>query len=139
MAKIIFDGKGIILGRLGTQVAKELLKGNEVIVINSREVIVSGRKEIVVKRILQKQQMGRGGSMKGPKYPKVADRLLKRMIRGMLPWDRAKGKEAYKRLRCFVGNGDVKDEELKNTRKLNIKKPLKSATMNEIVKALKSE
>ena len=139
MAKIIFDGKGVILGRLGTQVAKELLKGNEVIVINSGGVVVSGSKEVVVKRIIQKQQMGRGGSMKGPKYPKVADRLLKRMIRGMLPWDRAKGKEAYKRLRCFVGNGTVKEEELKNTRKLNQKKPLKSADMNEIVRALKSE
>tara|TARA_Y100000310_G_scaffold207084_1_gene207545 strand:+ start:135 stop:554 length:420 start_codon:yes stop_codon:yes gene_type:complete len=139
MAKIMFDGEGAILGRLGTQVAKELLKGNEVVVVNSAKVIISGRKEIVVEKITRKQQMGRGGSMKGPKYPKSADRLLKRMIRGMLPWDRAKGKEAYKRLKCFIGSGDLKDEELKNSRKLNIKKPLKSATLGEVVKALKSE
>jgi len=139
MAKIIIDGRGIILGRLGTQVAKELLKGNEVIVVNSREVIISGKKELVVEKIRRKQRMGRGGSLKGPKYPKVADRLLKRMIRGMLPWDRAKGREAYKRLKCFVGEGNVKEEELKNAKKLNQKKPLKYVTLREVAGALKTE
>ena len=139
MARIIVEGENAILGRLGTFVAKELLKGNEVVVVNSEKVIVSGKKEVVVEKIRQKQQMGRGGSMKGPKYPKVADRLLKRMIRGMLPWDRTKGREAYKRLRCFIGPGNLKEEELKNAKKLNHKKLYKSATMAEIVQRLKSE
>jgi len=139
MARIIIEGENAILGRLGTVVAKELLKGNEVVVINSEKVIVSGKKEIVVGRIRQKQQMGRGGSLKGPKYPKVADRLLKRMIRGMLPWDRTKGREAYKRLRCFVGSGNLEEEDVKNARKLNHKKLDKFATMKDIVRLLRSE
>lgn len=138
MARVIFDGAGAVLGRLGTIVAKELLKGNEVIVINSESVIVSGKKDLIVDNIKRKQRMGRGGSMKGPKYPKSVDRLLKRMIRGMLPWDRAKGREAYKRLKCFVSDGGLKEDELKTIKKLNWKKPYRYSTMREIVGALKS-
>jgi large subunit ribosomal protein L13 len=139
MKKVIIDGNNAILGRLGTVVAKELLKGNEVVVINSEKVVISGKKGLVVEKIRQKQRMGRGGSMKGPKYLKVADRLLKRMIRGMLPWDRAKGREAYKRLRCYIENGNLKEEDLKDAIKLNHKKPHKTSTMKEIVSLLKSE
>ena len=80
--------------------------------------------------------MGRGGSLKGPKISKMPDRLLKRMIRGMLPWDRSKGREAFKRLRCYVGSGDLKEEDLKNVKKLKHKKPYKYSTIKEISERL---
>jgi large subunit ribosomal protein L13 len=65
--------------------------------------------------------------------PKSPERLLKRMIRGMLPWDRTRGVEAWKRLICHVGNpGEVKD-----AKKLNIKKPFKYMTLEEVCKILK--
>lgn len=136
-SKIIIDGKGAILGRLGTYVAKELLKGNFVNIINSEEVIVSGKKDIIVEKIRTRQRMGRGGSLKGPKYPRVEDKLLKRMIRGMLPWNKPRGREAYKKLRCYIGTEIFKEEDLKNIKKLEHKKPYRFASMKEITKALK--
>ena len=135
MAKIIVDGKDAILGRLGSFVAKELLKGNSVDVINSEGVIVSGSKDVIVKKIQLKREMGRGGSLKGPKYIRQADRLLKRMIRGMLPWDRAKGREAHKRLKCYVGSGEVKEGQ--EVKKIEHKRPNKYSTIKEIVRALR--
>jgi large subunit ribosomal protein L13 len=136
MAKIIVDGKDAILGRLGSFVAKELLKGNSVDVINSEEVIISGSKEFVVKKIQLKRDMGRGSSLKGPKYIRQADRLLKRMIRGMLPWDRAKGREAHKRLRCYIGEGEVKKED-QEVKKMDHKRPIRYSTIKEVARALK--
>jgi large subunit ribosomal protein L13 len=131
MSKIIYDGEDCVFGRLASVVAKDLLKGNSVDVVNCEKIIVSGDKKLLVKKILAKRKMGSGGSLKGPKYPRVADRLVKRMIRGMLPRDRTKGQEAYKRLRCYVGG---KNE---SAIKLNHKKPMKFATIKEIVELLK--
>jgi len=123
--KIVYDGDGARVGRIGSVVAKELLKGKEVFVINSENAVVSGSKKRIIEKIQAKRAMGRGGSMKGPKISKLSDRLLKRMIRGMLPWDRTRGREAFKRLRCFVGNGGLKEEDLKEVKKFNSKMPLK--------------
>jgi large subunit ribosomal protein L13 len=136
MAKLIYDGSGAVFGRMASVVSKELLKGNYVFVVNCEAVVVSGEKKIFVEKLLAKLRMGRGSSMKGPKYIKRSDRLLKRMIRGMLPWDRAKGREAYKRLMCFVGTGDLKEEELKNARVFKHQMPRKYSTIKEIVEAI---
>ena len=39
---LIIDGKDKLLGRLATQVAKLLLKGEEVAIINAEEIKISG-------------------------------------------------------------------------------------------------
>ncbi len=137
MENIIVDVENAILGRSGSFISKELLKGNSVSVINSEKVIISGKKELIVEKILKKRRMGRGGSTKGPTYIRQSDRLLKRILRGMLPWDRTKGREAYKRLRCYIGNGIFKEEELKSSIKFNHNKPIKYVTMKEVVEALR--
>ena len=137
MKTVVFDGKNAILGRLGAKVSKELLKGNSVFVINSEEVLMSGKKELIVERIKQKRRMGSGGSLKGPKYVRQADRLLKRMIRGMLPWEKTKGREAYKRLKCYIGNGDLSEEQIKNVQELKFSIPQRTSKLKDIVGALK--
>ncbi|MFH1521477.1 MAG: 50S ribosomal protein L13 [archaeon] len=137
MAKLVYDGEGAIFGRLASVVAKDLLKGNSADVINCEEIIVSGDKRLFAKKILAKREMGSGGSIKGPKYPRVADRLVKRMIRGMLPRDRMKGQDAIRRLKCHIGKGDLGEDELKNIIKLNHKKPMKYSKIKEIVELLK--
>ncbi len=137
MEKIVYDGECCVFGRLASAVAKDLLKGSFVDVINCEGIVVSGDKKLFVKKILMKRKMGSGSSLKGPKYIRLSDRLVKRMIRGMLPWDRAKGREALKRLRCYVGNGDLREGDLKGIVKLNHEKPMKSFTINEAVELLR--
>ena len=137
MATNVYDGTDAVFGRIASVVAKDLLKGNSVNVINCEAMIVSGDKKLFAKKILTKGEMGRGGSMKGPSYPRVADRLVKRMIRGMLPWDRSKGRAAFKQLKCYIGNGDVTEEEVAKAIKFNHKMPMKHSTIKEIVEILK--
>jgi large subunit ribosomal protein L13 len=137
--KIIVDGENSIVGRLGSYVAKELLKGSSVIVLNSEKTIISGKKQKIGEkyRILRKKG---GSSQKGPKVSKLADRLLKRMIRGMLPWDRAKGRDAWKRLRCYTEEQRNKlklsEEAEKNIIKLNHKLPREYITIKELIELL---
>lgn len=137
MKKIIIDGKEAVLGRLGTYVSKELLKGNEVAVLNSEQVIISGNKNSEKQRLWTLRNKGRGGSLKGPKYIRSEDRLLKRKIRGMLPWDKPKGREAYKRLRCFIENGPFSEDELKTKIELKTRKPREYFTIKQLLEGLK--
>ena len=137
MARNLYDRTDAVFGRLASTVAKDLLKGNSVDVINSELIIVSGDKKLFAKKILTKGEMGRGGSMKGPSYPRVADRLVKRMIRGMLPWDRSKGRAAFKNLKCYIANGSVTEEDVSKAIKFSHKIPMKHSTIKEIVEILK--
>ena len=137
MAKLIYDGENAIFGRVSAVVAKELLKGNYVSLINCEKLLVSGDPKKFAEKILKKRRMGRGGSMKGPKYIRQEDKLVKRMIRGMLPWDRSKGREAFKRLRCYIGNGGLEEKDLKDVKKFNHQIPQKTSTIKQIVGLIK--
>jgi large subunit ribosomal protein L13 len=137
MVKIVVNGEEGILGRVGSFVAKELLKGKSVDLINCEKLVVSGKKKGFVDRVKQKRKMGQGSSLKGPIYIRQADRLVKRIIRGMLPWDRAKGRDAYKRLKCHDTEEGFKEDEVKAAKKFKHRKPMKYSYMKEIVRALK--
>lgn len=110
----VFDASGCVLGRLASKVAKTVLDGEEVAVVNCENAVVTGDKRTVFERYRQKYETG--SQRKGPHFPRVPDRLVKRTVRGMLPYDKPKGEEAYGRLRCYIGVpeelGDVDPETL---------------------------
>ncbi|MBP7708438.1 50S ribosomal protein L13 [Candidatus Pacearchaeota archaeon] len=133
MVRVYFDANGAVLGRVGSLACKELLKGKEVTIINAEKAIITGSRENIIGDISAWKGLG-GKGLKGPKVPRTSDRLMKRMIRGMLPWDRTKGREAFDRLRCFIGNGPLTVEELRQVQKVEVKKPLKSITVAEVSK-----
>jgi large subunit ribosomal protein L13 len=137
METIVFDGTDAVFGRMASVVAKELLKGNSVEIINCEEIIVSGDKKKFSERVLQKRAMGSGGSMKGPKYSREADRLVKRMIRGMLPRQKTRGREAHKRLKCYKGSGDLSEEKISSAKRFEHQLPSRYSTMKEIVRLIK--
>ena len=100
---IIIDGTGCVLGRLASYVAKQVLRGETVKIVNCGKVIISGRKRDIERFYTEKR--GRVGSgQKGPQPIKTSDRMVKRAIRGMLPSHRqGRGREAFKRITCYVG------------------------------------
>ncbi len=98
---MIIDATNTILGRLATYAAKQALLGEDVVVINSEKAIVSGEKQQVFARY--QQQFARGVPSKGPFILRMPDRLVRRTIRGMLPYKIPRGVEAYKRVMCYVG------------------------------------
>jgi len=110
---ILIDGTDQVLGRMATQVAKKLISGEEVVIINAEKVIISGSKKAVFEEYTHK--FSQGGLRKGPFYPRSPDRIVRRAIRGMLAYDKPHGKEAFKRLKVYIGtNGfNPKDSILK--------------------------
>jgi len=103
MEREVIDGGGLILGRLASTVAKRLLteQETEIVIVNAERVVISGNKEKLFKEY--KKRRDRGSREKGPFYPKVPDLIVKRTIRGMLPYKHAKGREALSRLKVYLG------------------------------------
>ncbi|MGZ4901550.1 MAG: 50S ribosomal protein L13 [Halobacteriota archaeon] len=97
----IIDATGLIVGRLASTVAHRLLSGEEINIINAEKAIVSGSQEAS----LSKYQVMRskGSKERGPYYPKRADMILRRTIRGMLPYKKARGRAALANLRVYMG------------------------------------
>jgi large subunit ribosomal protein L13 len=99
-AKTVIDAEGLVLGRLASHVAKRLLEGDEVEVVNAEKAIITGGKEDIIAHFRHRRDVGSG--RKGPKYPRTPHMMLKYSVRGMLPFYKSRGRNAYKRLRVHV-------------------------------------
>lgn len=97
----IYDAENQILGRMCTVIAKQLLNGERIFVVNVEKAILSGDPKYKIKHYLAR--LHRGDPHKGPFFPKQPDGIFRRTVRGMLPWHKAKGKKAYRNLRVFIG------------------------------------
>lgn len=117
----VINADGLILGRMASVIAKRLLKGEKIAVVNAEKAVVSGKKKSKVKEAKEFLEVGHPG--KGPMHPRRPDRILRRTIRGMLPYKQPKGKQAYKRLRVFIGIPDeLKNREMETIEEAQAKK-----------------
>ncbi len=97
----VIDAKGLIMGRLASVVAKRLLAGEEISIVNADKAIISGSKVTTLNGYKSIREMGTREF--GPYFPKRPERILKRTVRGMLPYKRARGKDAMSRIKVYVG------------------------------------
>lgn len=99
----VIDATGLVMGRLSTHVAKTLLKNKELeyAIVNAERTIVSGNKKMVLNKYKAKRALNH--PRKGPYFPRFPDRILKRAIRGMLPYQQDKGRQALKRVKVYMG------------------------------------
>lgn len=99
---MIVDASGQVMGRLSSKIAEKLLDGEEVQVVNCEDVIITGDPDNIVERYLDKKNAG--DPHHGPYFPNSPDGILRRSIKGMLPMNKSRGKDAYKNLKTFPKN-----------------------------------
>lgn len=97
---VVIDATGLILGRMASTIAKQLLQGETVIVVNAEKAAISGKRLSILKE--KKDFLEVGHFRKGPYHPRRPDQIVKRTIRGMLPRKKPKGQQAIKRLKVFL-------------------------------------
>ena len=116
---MIINAKNMVLGRLGTFVAKKSLLGEEVQIVNCKDAVIIGKKDVVLKKYRERQE--RTTPRKGPFIPKTADRFVKRTIRGMLPYKKERGREAFRRIICYKSVPEsLKNKEIQDTSSFNV-------------------
>jgi large subunit ribosomal protein L13 len=97
----IIDANNLILGRMASIVAQRLLNGEDIKIVNAEKVIISGRKDTTLERY--RRYFQRGSREFGPHFPRRPDQIVKRTIRGMIPHKKMTGREAYDRLKVYIG------------------------------------
>jgi large subunit ribosomal protein L13 len=101
---MVIDASNLILGRLASLVAKHLLSGETVVVVNAEKAVVSGARSSILKEAQARLEIRTLGSKsKSPKHPRRPDGIVRRTVRGMLPRGKEKGKDAFSRLRVYIG------------------------------------
>lgn len=131
--QIVIDAKGAVLGRIASYAAKQALVGKKVIVVNCNEALLTGRRNRVLEQYSHMRSRGRG-AQKGPIIPRVAEKLMKRTIRGMLEYTQKRGEDALNRIICY----NETPKEFEAAKKISLVKELKvkTVTLKEIAKTI---
>lgn len=101
---VVIDGKGHLLGRLASIVAKQCLNGQKVVVVRAEEMNISGslfRNKLKYHEFLRKKVAT--NPVRGAFHFRAPARIFWRTVRGMLPHKTARGAAALERLKVFEG------------------------------------
>jgi len=108
-ADVVVDARDCILGRVASQVAERALDGERIAVVNAERSVITGDEDDVMETYRTRADLG---SDRGPYYPKRPDMIFKRSIRGMLPYKKTRGREAFENVRVYVGDPYDDDAEV---------------------------
>ena len=129
------DAKNLILGRLASNVAKRALMGESIDIVNCEDAIISGNKYQIFDTYYQKRSRG---TFKGPIISKLPSNLVRRTIRGMLPYKKPHGREAFERIKCHIGTPAALKEKAKTIKEADVEKipNYKYTTIGKVCKNL---
>ena len=132
----LINAEGSIVGRMCSKVAKRLLNGEEVIILNAEKAVFSGKRKA---KILEGHIfLEVGAPERGPFHYRRPDRYLRKVVRGMVPYKQPKGKNAYKRLKVYMGIPiELKDQQMitfEEASSANLKGP--HMTLGELAKEI---
>src|SRR3990170_316891 len=121
----VVDGEGLILGRMCSLVAKRLLNGEQVIIVNAEKTVLSGKRKSKVAEA--KEFLEVGAPERGPFHYRRPDKIMHKTVRGMLPYNQPRGKNALARLKVFMGVPEdfknLKAETFKEAKATKLKGP----------------
>jgi large subunit ribosomal protein L13 len=136
---LTIDAKDCIAGRMCSHISKLLLQGNHVRVVNAEKSMISGNRYKTIEEYKEYLTIASNTNpIHGPFHPRMPDRILTRMVRGMLPKRKSSGLTALKRLRIYVAvPPDLKNAKLETFEDSKIRKPSSYfITLGELAKQI---
>jgi|TARA_B100000959_G_C14977983_1_gene622329 large subunit ribosomal protein L13 len=101
---VVVDAAQQVAGRMASKIAKLLIEGKHVVVLNAETSLMSGSKKNIFAEYMQRKELKSiVNPINAPHRPRQPNMILNRMIRGMLPRRKPKGQNAFKRLKVHIG------------------------------------
>ncbi|NPA05227.1 MAG: 50S ribosomal protein L13 [Crenarchaeota archaeon] len=102
---LVVDAEGQVLGRMASIVAKKLLEGYRVVIVNAEKAVVSGDPLMVIESYqkLLGVKVHVNPYKWGPRRPRDPRWIVRDAVEGMLPRWKEQGRKAAKRLRVYIG------------------------------------
>ncbi len=133
MNTMIIDAEGSPLGRVASYAAKKALLGESIVIVNCNEIVLIGDPAMILKKYKEAKERG-GASLKGPFFPRSPEKIMKRTIRGMLYYKKGRGKDGFKKIKCY---NDIPEEYESKKKKFSEKKASrKSIKLGELSKLI---
>ncbi len=124
MSDVVYiDGTNLRFGRVASKVAKRLINGENVVVVNVEKMAVSGSRASVMSKYERWMLLTthKNPDKVGIKQHRSPDRMLFFSIRSMLPKSPT-GKDALKRLKVYIGvPEELKSVKLQSIDEANVK------------------
>lgn len=122
-SRIYIDGTNLRLGRAASVIAKRLIEGDAVVIVNVEKMVVSGSRASALSKYERWMELRtyKNPEEVGPKHHRSPDRLFFYAVRSMLP-KAPSGKAALKRLKVYLGVPDeLKQSKLETIEDADIK------------------
>ncbi len=101
----LLDATDQIVGRFCSQVAKRVLLGESIVIINAKDAIISGNKKNIHEKYLARLNISTATNpRRGPFWPRRPDTLMRGIIKKMLPRKKRRGKEALRRVHVYISD-----------------------------------
>lgn len=101
---LVVDATDQVLGRMCSIIAKRLLEGYRVYVVNAEKTRVSGRKDSFIREYVGFLEVKSVRNPKHtPRHPRNPVTYVRSVVKSMLPMDKPKGMKAFRRLRVYCG------------------------------------
>lgn len=101
----LLDARDQIFGRFCSQVAKRVLLGQRIVIINAKDAIISGNKRNIHEKYLAKLNISTATNpRRGPFWPRRPDTFMRQSIKRMLPRKKRRGKEALRRVHVYISD-----------------------------------
>ena len=133
---MVIDATNLIVGRLATIAAKKILLGETIDIVNCENAVIRGSKDEILQRYKIKKERG---TFKGPLFYRRPSQFVRRIIRGMLPYKKDKGRQAFAKIKCYQGVPEnLKDKKLDTFEDIDVttKKYLRCLKVSEVCKSL---
>ncbi len=99
---MVIDAKGLVAGRIATKVAKSLINGESVIVLNAQDAVMTGTRNSIIEKFKRRVDAAvKSNPHYGPKYARIPDRMFRRMVRNMLPTTKRAKERLIKKLSVY--------------------------------------
>ncbi len=134
--EIFIDATNQVAGRMASFAAKRALLGDIVKIFNCENTVITGDRLMLINEFKKKKELTH---KKGPFYPTMSDRFVRRIVRGMLPHKQKRGSDALRRVMCYLGVPEnFKDKKMQQVEGADVikKKVAKYAKVSDICKVM---
>jgi len=102
MSYKLVDAKGKIMGRLCSFLARHAQQGENIVIVNAKDCVITGSVPSITKWRIDKQDIHtHARPLDGPFWPHRPDTMLRHCLRGMLPKN-DRGNRALRRVQVFI-------------------------------------
>jgi len=100
----VLDASDLIMGRMCSQIAKMALLGEHIVITNTKDVVVSGRRNQILEKYVHLRHIRNlSNPRRGPFHFSRPDTFIRQKFKAMLPKNK-RGAEALTRIHCYISS-----------------------------------